>query len=79
MKRIGNSKEPNARQMLNMALNFREKFNKPAMIEVDAWAFTVNKKVVYYLYIESMHTSNHETWAGAIAKYRELMKKELEQ
>ena len=81
MKRIGNSKEPNIQQMLNMASNLRERFRRPASIKMEAWHFNIpdyeSNVARYGIYIAHLIYGDYKTWPGALAAYRNLMKEEV--
>ena len=81
MKRISNSKEPTVQQMLSMASNLREKFNRPTKIKIETWDFNIpdfeSLVVRYEIYIEHLINKEYKTWPETIAAYRNLMKKEV--
>lgn len=74
MARVYNSKEPTAKQMLNMASNLKNRFNKPALIQVNAWHLSSNKReVTYNLYVEDTENGNFHDWPTTLSRYRLLM------
>ena len=79
MIRIGNSKEPTPKQMLNMVKNLRKKYNKAAKIYTNAWSFsTGDDELTYGLYLEHFQCSvGFESWPELLKEYRKLMKEEI--
>lgn len=75
MKRVGDSKEPNVRQMLNMASNLHEMFSKASMIKAEAWRYSsAGKEIHYKIYIEDQPLMEFKTWKETLNYYRGLIK-----
>jgi len=65
MKIVRKSKNPSIQQMLRMASNLKEKFDKCSMVQADAWHFssgTPSNKPCYYLYVEGIISTYHDSW-----------------
>lgn len=75
--RIGNSKEPNIRQMMKMAENLRSVYNDYCSIEARAGAFTSSLKIEYVIYIAGKPGTHFpfKSWSRVIRAYRLLMEK----
>lgn len=78
MKRIQRSKEPTVRQMLNMTVNLKEKYNKYASLSI--WTRSYDNipdtATDYNLYIADTDSWDFKTWEAYQDKYFELMKLE---
>lgn len=77
MKAIRRSKSPTTKQLLIMASNLREKFNKPSMIEIDAWSNMMDLGPREYyrfrMYVEDNISSNFDSWEKLQLAYEEII------
>lgn len=76
MKKIGKSKNPSVRQMLNMASNLEEKFGKCSMVQVNAWHFSSGltpNRPSYSIYVENILCTYHDSWKETLERYFSVM------
>jgi hypothetical protein len=74
MKVVKPTKSPSVQQLLNMAINLKEKFNKASMVEVKAWKFNSDKsEVSYRIYVENKLYFNYIAWQFCQDKYFSIM------
>ena len=77
MKAIRRSKSPTTKQMLIMASNLQKKFNKPSMIEVNAWSSQLISSVREYfrfrIYVEDNISINFDSWEECQDHYGEII------
>ena len=75
MKRIGKSKEPTVRQMLNMASNLKEKFKKYSTITSHSMSYSSgDSKHEFCLYVADKYRRCFDSWPKLQAYYFRLMK-----
>ena len=78
MIRIGNSKEPTPKQMLNIVSNLGNKFDLTVNIEIDCWQFSTRSEITFKLYIDTKGIIiTTDSWPELLKEYRRLMKEEL--
>lgn len=81
--KVNKSKSPTLKQLLNMAANLKEKFNKPACVEIKAWQFDSNRsnanRATFNIYAADLCSIYLESWSECQDKYFELMGKEQEE
>lgn len=77
MKELKAIKSPTLHQTLSMARNLREKFDRPALIEVKSWAFssdTANSvRPMFRLYVANKISENFDDWTSCQSKYFSIM------
>lgn len=77
MKAIRRSKSPTTKQMLLMASNLQKKFNKPSLIEIDAWSNQTELKLREYfrfrIYVEDVLSLNFDSWQECQDSYGEII------
>jgi len=76
MKKIGESKEPNLRQLMNMARNLRDKYRRFATVQVQAYAYSSDdsSKAEYWLFVEGIYGDFIKSWETTLRQYKTLMK-----
>lgn len=82
MKAIRRTKRPTLIQMQNMASNLREKYNKAAMVEVDAWSHPISDTRANYLkyriWVDLVAFDECILWDKCFAFYKHLMEADYE-
>ena len=70
MKKVNKSKNPSVQQMLNMASNLRDKFNKASTVEIKAWCFSSGtNEAAYRLYVADNISEDFDFWFELQAYY----------
>jgi len=69
---------PTPKSLLNMALNLRDKFNKPTSVEIEAWGHRPgHSRIEYKIYVEGINHSYHPTYKRMLEEYDYLMSEEF--
>lgn len=77
MKRIIKTKHVSFRQIKNMTANLRDKFKRPANIQVVSFSSMSGKDGVWFWVSAKDFAGYIETWEGLRLKYFDLIRKRM--
>ena len=79
MKQVKKSKEPTLKQLLNMAANLQEKFDKAVAMGIDAWHYSTigddANRANFGIYVEDREDKSFKSWEDCFDYYLYLMER----